>query len=59
MIRRSSAPFEQLQPSASTACRIIDDVAENLRQYVMVIAIGTVALFLLASFYWNWNTEGM
>lgn len=27
----------------------------NLRQYVMLIAVGTVALFLLASFYWNWQ----
>ena len=26
----------------------------NLRQYVLWIAVGTVALFLLISFYWNW-----
>jgi len=25
-----------------------------VRQYVMFIAIGAVALFILASFYWNY-----
>ena len=30
----------------------------NLRQYVMWIAVGTVALFLLISFYWNWALAG-
>ena len=30
----------------------------NLRQYVMWIAVGTVALFLLISFYWNWAWAG-
>jgi len=30
----------------------------NLRQYVMWIAVGTVALFLLISFYWNWTSLG-
>ena len=25
----------------------------NVRQYVMLIAVGTVALFVLVSFYWN------
>ena len=29
----------------------------NLRQYVMFIAVGTVALFLLTSFYWNWTAR--
>jgi NADH:ubiquinone oxidoreductase subunit 5 (subunit L)/multisubunit Na+/H+ antiporter MnhA subunit len=27
----------------------------NLRQYVLWLAVGTVALFLLISFLWNWN----
>ena len=27
----------------------------NLRQYVMLIAAGTVALFVIASLYWNWT----
>jgi NADH-quinone oxidoreductase subunit L len=27
----------------------------NLRQYVMLIAVGTVAMFLLASAYWSWT----
>jgi NADH-quinone oxidoreductase subunit L len=27
----------------------------NLRQYVMLIAVGTVAMFLVASLYWNWT----
>jgi NADH-quinone oxidoreductase subunit L len=27
----------------------------NLRQYVMLIAVGTVAMFLLASVYWSWT----
>ena len=30
----------------------------NLRQYVMWLAVGTVALFLLISFYWNWAWAG-
>jgi hypothetical protein len=30
----------------------------NLRQYVMWIAVGTVALFLLISFYWNLALAG-
>ena len=30
----------------------------NLRQYVMWIAVGTVALFLLINFYWNWALAG-
>lgn len=30
----------------------------NLRQYVMWLAVGTVALFLLISFYWNWALAG-
>ena len=30
----------------------------NLRQYVLWIAVGTVALFLLISFYWNWALAG-
>ena len=30
----------------------------NVRQYVMFIAVGTIALFLLASFYWNWTAGG-
>ncbi len=30
----------------------------NLRQYIMWIAVGTVALFLLISFYWNWALAG-
>ncbi len=30
----------------------------NLRQYVLWIAVGTVALFLLISFYWNWASIG-
>ena len=30
----------------------------NLRQYVLWIAVGTVALFLLISFYWNWALIG-
>jgi hypothetical protein len=31
----------------------------NLRQYVMMLAVGAVALFLLASFCWNWTAAGM
>jgi NADH-quinone oxidoreductase subunit L len=31
----------------------------NLRQYVMWLAVGTVALFLLISFCWNWAWAGM
>ena len=31
----------------------------NLRQYVMWLAVGTVALFLLISFFWNWAMAGM
>ena len=30
----------------------------NLRQYVLWIAVGTVALFLLISFCWNWALAG-
>jgi proton-translocating NADH-quinone oxidoreductase chain L len=30
----------------------------NLRQYVMWLAVGTVALFLLISIYWNWALAG-
>jgi NADH-quinone oxidoreductase subunit L len=30
----------------------------NLRQYVMWLAVGTVALFLLISFFWNWALAG-
>ncbi|MEI8372717.1 MAG: proton-conducting transporter membrane subunit [Planctomycetota bacterium] len=30
----------------------------NLRQYVLWMAVGTVALFLLISFYWNWALVG-
>jgi len=31
----------------------------NIRQYVMLLTVGTVALFLLESFYWNWSLAGM
>jgi NADH-quinone oxidoreductase subunit L len=30
----------------------------NLRQYVMWLAVGTVALFLIISFLWNWSLAG-
>jgi NADH-quinone oxidoreductase subunit L len=30
----------------------------SLRQYVMFIAVGTVALFVLVSFLWNWAIAG-
>jgi len=30
----------------------------NLRQYVMWLAVGTVALFLILSFFWNWAMAG-
>ena len=26
----------------------------NVRQYVMLVALGTVVLFILTSFYWNY-----
>ncbi len=31
----------------------------NLRQYIMWIAVGTVALFVLINFYWNWTSVGI
>ena len=31
----------------------------NVRQYVMLIALGTVVLFILASFYWNYALARM
>ena len=31
----------------------------NLRQYILWLAVGTVALFLLISFYWNWALAGI
>ncbi len=31
----------------------------NLRQYVMLLAVGTVALFVLVSLYWSYATAGM
>ena len=30
----------------------------NVRQYIMWLAVGTVALFLLISFFWNWALAG-
>jgi NADH-quinone oxidoreductase subunit L len=30
----------------------------NVRQYIMWIAVGTVALFLLISFFWTWTSLG-
>jgi NADH-quinone oxidoreductase subunit L len=30
----------------------------NLRQYVMWLVVGTVAIFLVISFYWNWALAG-
>jgi hypothetical protein len=31
----------------------------RIRQYVMLIVVGTVALFILTSFFWSYSQAGM
>jgi len=42
----------------STGYQLREVQTGNLRQYVMFIGVGTVALFVLVSFLWNWGFAG-
>ena len=37
-----------------SACRCGECKPGRLRQYVMFVVVGTVALFILVSFFWNY-----